>query len=79
VQVDAMQMMGKMLVLVGGLVVLVGIVLMFSDKIPYLGKLPGDISIKRDNFQFYFPLTTSIILSVLVSVILWIFSQFKGK
>jgi hypothetical protein len=79
VQVDVMQMMGKMLVLVGGLVVLVGVVLMFSDKIPYLGKLPGDISIKRDNFQFYFPITTSIILSALVSVILWVFSQLKGK
>ncbi len=74
-----MQMMGKMLVLMGGLIVLVGIVLMFSDRIPLLGKLPGDISIKRDNFQFYFPITTGIILSLLVSLILWIVSQYKGK
>jgi len=74
-----MQMMGKMLVLMGGLIVLVGIVLMFSDRIPFLGKLPGDIFIKRDNFQFYFPITTGIILSLLVSLILWIVSQYKGK
>ena len=74
-----MQTMGRVVVLVGGFVVLIGIVMMFSDKIPFLGKLPGDISIKRDNFQLYFPITTSIVLSILVSVILWIFSQFKGK
>jgi hypothetical protein len=74
-----MQMVGKMLVLMGGLIVLVGIVLMFSDRIPFLGKLPGDISIKRDNFQFYFPITTGIMLSLLVSLILWIVSHYRGK
>ena len=74
-----MQTMGKVVVLAGGFVVLIGIVMMFSDKIPFLGKLPGDISIRRDNFQLYFPITTSIVLSILVSVILWIFSHFKGK
>ncbi len=74
-----MQMVGKMLVLMGGLIVLVGIVLMFSDRIPFLGKLPGDISIKRDNFQFYFPITTGIILSLVVSLILWIVSHYKGN
>ena len=74
-----MQVLGKTLVLTGGLIVLIGIVLMFSDRIPFLGKLPGDISIKRDNFQFYFPITTGIILSLLVSLILWVISQYKGK
>ena len=74
-----MQAMGKMLAMLGVVMVAVGIVLMFFDKIPFLGKLPGDINIKRENFQFFFPITTSIILSMLISVILWIFSQFKGK
>jgi hypothetical protein len=78
-QMNVMEMMGKGLVLIGGLIVLVGIVLMFSDKIPFLGRLPGDLSIKRDNFQLYFPITTSIVLSILISAILWIFSHFKGK
>jgi len=70
---------GKMLVLLGGVIVGVGILLMFFDKIPYIGKLPGDISIKKDNFQFYFPLTTSILISIVLSLILWLFSHWKGK
>ncbi|MCZ6776442.1 MAG: DUF2905 domain-containing protein [Ignavibacteria bacterium] len=74
-----MQQMGKFLVVVGSVVVLLGVLLMFFDKIPFLGKLPGDISIKRENFRFYFPITTSIILSVVISLLLWLFSQFKGK
>jgi len=71
--------MGKFLVVVGFVVVLLGVALMFFDKIPFLGKLPGDISVKRENFRIYFPITTSIILSVVISLLLWIFSQFKGK
>ena len=71
--------MGKFLVVVGSMVVLLGVLLMFFDKIPFLGKLPGDIIIKRENFRFYFPITTSIILSVMISLLLWLFSQFKGK
>jgi hypothetical protein len=70
---------GKMLVLLGGVIVGVGILLIFFDKIPYIGKLPGDISIKKDNFQFYFPLTTSILISIVLSLILWLFSHWKGK
>ena len=70
---------GKMLVMLGGIIVVVGLALMFFDKIPYIGKLPGDISIRKDNFQFYFPLTTSILISVLLGVVLWLISQFKGK
>lgn len=68
---------GKMLVMLGGIIVAVGVLLLFFDKIPYIGKLPGDISIKRDNFQFYFPLTTSILLSIVLSIVLWIISQLK--
>ena len=71
--------MGKMLVVFGLVVVAVGLALMFFDRIPLLGKLPGDISIKRENFRFYFPLTTSILLSIVFSVALWLFSYFKGK
>lgn len=68
-----------MLVLAGVVVMTLGIALMFFDRIPFLGKLPGDISIKRENFRFYFPITTSVILSVLLSAVLWLFSHFKGK
>jgi len=74
-----MQTMGKMLVVFGVVIACAGLALMFFDKIPFLGKLPGDINIKRQNFQFYFPITSSTIISVVISVILWLFSQFKGK
>jgi len=68
-----------MLVLMGGLTLLLGLGLMFSDRIPYLGKLPGDINIKRESFEVHIPLATSVLLSVLLSVVLWILSQFKGR
>lgn len=74
-----MEAIGRFLVLAGILIVVVGLVVMFFDKIPLLGKLPGDINIKKDNYQIYFPITTSIILSVLISVIVWVVSHFKGK
>ena len=70
---------GKMLVMLGGIIVVVGIALMYFDKLPYVGKLPGDISIKKGNFLFYFPLTTSILLSFLLSVVFWVIQQLKGK
>ncbi len=70
--------MGKILILAGGLLVFLGVVLMLSEKIPFLGKLPGDIHIKRDNFELYIPLATSVILSLLVSGILWLVSN-AGK
>lgn len=74
-----MPMVGKMLMVAGLMIVLVGLALTFFDKIPFLGKLPGDISIKKENIQVYIPITTSILLSVLLSVILWLVSYFKGR
>ncbi len=67
--------MGKILIIAGCLMALLGVVLVFADKIPWLGRLPGDISIKRDNFSFYFPLTTSILLSILISLVLYFFRK----
>jgi len=61
---------GKLLIILGIVIVFVGIFISFMPKIPYLGKLPGDIHVKRKNFTFYFPLTTSIIISIFSSIIL---------
>ena len=61
--------LGKMLILCGGLLVLVGVLLTLSGKIPWLGRLPGDIFIRRDNFTFYFPLGTSLLISALLSLL----------
>ena len=74
-----MPMVGKMLMVAGLMIVLVGLALTFFDKIPFLGKLPGDISIKKENVQVYIPIASSILLSVLLSVILWLVSYFKGR
>ena len=64
--------LGKSLIIMGLLIALVGVILSFAGKIPWLGRLPGDIYVKRDNFTFYFPLATSIIVSVVLSLILWL-------
>lgn len=74
-----MQPLGKILVVAGVALAGVGLLLMFADRIPFLGKLPGDIHIKRENFELYIPITTAILLSVLVSLVLWMISQFRRK
>jgi len=67
--------LGKMLILFGGVVVLVGVVLLSFGKIPFLGKLPGDIIIQKKDFTFYFPIVTSLLLSLLISLILYLFKK----
>lgn len=67
--------LGKSLIILGIIIIAFGILITFAGKIPWLGRLPGDIHIKRDNFTFYFPLTTCIILSVFLSLIFWLFKK----
>jgi hypothetical protein len=63
------QSLGKWLMGLGIFIVLVGAALHFLPKIPYLGRMPGDILIKRDHFTFYFPLTTCIVISFILMLI----------
>ncbi|MFH1675001.1 MAG: DUF2905 domain-containing protein [Pseudomonadota bacterium] len=63
---------GKLLIFAGIVIVGVGILLVLGPKIPWLGRLPGDIIIEKKNFKFYFPITTSIIISVILSLILYL-------
>jgi hypothetical protein len=65
--------LGRTLMLVGGVLLIVGALLSFGARIPWLGRLPGDIVIERENFRFYFPIATSILLSVILSLLsmLW--------
>jgi hypothetical protein len=67
-----MQHPGWTLIAVGVLIALIGLVWLFAPSIPWLGKLPGDIVIERDNFRFYFPLTTCVLLSLLLTGIMWL-------
>lgn len=69
--------MGKFLIITGIILLVAGIVIQFSDKIPYLGKLPGDIVIERKNFRFYFPLTTSLLISIIISLVLLFMNKVK--
>ena len=66
---------GKSLILLGIILIALGIFLNFSGKIPFLGKLPGDIYIKKDNFSFYFPITTCILISIVLTLIFSIFKK----
>jgi hypothetical protein len=63
----------RLFIIAGIILLVIGILLLFSDKIPFLGKLPGDLYIKKKNFTFYFPLATSILLSILLSLIFYFF------
>ena len=67
--------LARMLIVFGVILVAVGLALLLVPKIPGLGKLPGDIIIKRENFSFYFPLGTCILISLLLSLIFWLFRR----
>jgi hypothetical protein len=68
---------GKVLVGLGlGLVVL-GLFLWSGVRLSFLGRLPGDLRIEKENFTFYFPLASCLLFSILVSILLWIFSKLK--
>ncbi len=70
-----MNEIAKWLIISGCALIGIGLCFAVFGKIPWLGRLPGDIAIKKDSFQFYFPLTTCIILSILLSVILHFFGR----
>lgn len=71
------QQLGKVLIVLGLLVVIVGVLIYFFQRIPFLGKLPGDIMVKKENFTFYFPLATSIVLSLLLSLVFYLIRKFS--
>ena len=68
---------GRMLLSLGAVIALVGLLLVVAEKFPGLriGRLPGDISVQRERWSFYFPLGTSILVSVVLSFLLWLFGR----
>ena len=68
--------LARLLILFGLILAVVGGLILFVGKVPFIGKLPGDIYIQRKNFSFYFPLTTSILLSILLTIL---FSLFRRR
>jgi len=67
--------LGKALILFGGFILLIGVLLTLGGKIPWLGRLPGDILIQRPHFTFYFPLATSLLVSVLLSLLFFLWRR----
>ena len=68
---------GKLLIVLGLSIALVGVILILAGRFPGLkiGRLPGDIYVEREGWSFYFPLATSIVLSAIISLILWLVSR----
>ena len=67
--------LGKSLIIIGLIIVLIGVLLTLAGKVPWLGRLPGDIFIRRGNFTFYFPLATSILVSIILTLLMWLFRK----
>ena len=67
--------LGRLLIVIGVILVIVGAGFLLAPKIPWLGRLPGDICFKRGNFSFYFPLGTCILISIILTLIFWLFRR----
>ncbi|MCB0298738.1 MAG: DUF2905 domain-containing protein [Calditrichaeota bacterium] len=74
-----MQSLGKALLVAGAVLMVIGVLLMWGNRIPFIGKLPGDIIFQRKNFTFYFPLTSLIILNLLILIVVWIIRKFTAN
>jgi uncharacterized protein YybS (DUF2232 family) len=66
---------GKLLIVFGLLIAVVGVILLLAGRLPWLGRLPGDISIQRGNWTFYFPLATSLLISIVLTLIFWVIGR----
>lgn len=67
--------MGRILLLIGAVLLVVGLLVMFADRVPFLGKLPGDVVVRKKNFTFYFPIVTSILVSLVLTLVLSLWSR----
>jgi len=74
-----MEGMGKILLIVGGIIVVLGLILVFSQHIPFFGKLPGDIVIKKEGFSLYFPIVTFLILSLVLTITINLIIYFLNR
>ena len=72
-----LQPLGRVLTVVGVFFLLAGLVVQVGNKLPWLGRLPGDIAIRRGGFSFYFPLTTCLLASVIISFVVWVLGRFR--
>jgi uncharacterized protein HemY len=67
----------KVMIVIGAVLIAAGLMILVFPRMPFVGKLPGDILIKKENYTFYIPLTTSIVISIVISLILYIINKFR--
>jgi Protein of unknown function (DUF2905) len=67
--------LGKLLMVLGGLLLIIGAAVVLLDKLPWFGRLPGDIYVQRPDVTFFFPITTSILISVILSLVVYLLSR----
>jgi len=67
--------LGRLLIVVGILVAVIGVILTLAGRLPWLGRLPGDVYVQRGNWTFFFPLATSLLVSVVLSLVLWLIGR----
>ena len=65
------EQLGKALIIIGAVIIALGLILTISGKLPWLGRLPGDVVVQKKNFIFYFPIATSVIISLLLTLVFW--------
>jgi hypothetical protein len=70
--------MGKLLILLGVILVVAGLLVEFGPRMPFPGRLPGDIVVENKNFKFYFPIVTSIVISIVLSLLIYLVNKLKG-
>jgi len=68
---------GKLILIVGAILVILGLLMLYGSKIPFIGRLPGDIHIKRGPLDLYFPITTCIIISLFLTLLFYLIRYFK--
>jgi hypothetical protein len=66
---------GKLLIVFGVLIAVVGVAIVVAGRLPWIGRLPGDIYVRRGSFTFYFPLATSILVSIALTLVFWLFGR----
>ncbi len=69
--------LARVMILIGTVLIVIGLVMLVVPRVPFLGKLPGDILIKKEHLTFYFPLATSIVISIIISLILYLINKFR--
>jgi hypothetical protein len=67
--------LGRALVALGIVIVAIGVVLLLAGRVPWIGRLPGDVHVQRGNWTFYFPLGTSVLLSLVLTLVLWLIGR----